>query len=211
MPKTVTGSGSWRLGTFSMSGSGGVPVPDPGPNTRGLIAGLEIKFSGAYSDEVDGEKMAQIDWSAAGFKFNEVPGDGQSKGGQSNRFWMRRAQRIESLNSISLDMYSYLSIDGGMGFGQDQLGLGIITKKITFFIIRNRANGANLLIGGGSNAPWTAILEGEMTLPPGYEAVFATQNVEAWGVERGISQYLKLASTGGACILDIYIGGRYYS
>lgn len=210
MPKTVSGSGSWRLGSFSISGSGGVPVPDPGPNTRGLIAGIEIKFSGTYFDEVGGEKMAQVDWSAAGFKFSEVPGDGQSAGGQSNRFWMRRAQRIESLSSINLDMYSYLSIDGGMGFGQDQLGLGIITKKITFFIIRNRPGGSPLLIGGASKAPWTALLQGQMTIPPGYEAIFATQNVSGWGVQRGTSQYLQLLSTGGASVVDIYIGGRYF-
>ncbi len=105
-------------------------------------------------------------------------------------------------------MFSYLSLDGGMGFGQDQLGLGINTKQNTMLIIRNNSGGAQLRIGGAPRAPWESLLNGTMLIEPGYEMFAATQNIEAWDIERGVNQYLKLASVDGACVVDIYIGGR---
>lgn len=205
---TVTGSGTLVLGTFGIGGgSGGVPQPDPGPNTRGSTVNFELKFSGIYSDELEGRKMAEINWGATGFKFTETPGN--AKGGQSNRFWLRQSLRIEAGQAINLDMYSYLSLDGGMGFGQDQLGLGVVMDEITMLIIRNNMGGAPLLLGGAPSAPWTSFLTGRMTLPPSYEMIAATQNLDAWGLVRGTSQYLRLEPNGGACILDIYVGGRY--
>ena len=205
---TSTGSGTLVLGAFEIgAASGSIPQPNAGPNTRGSTVNFELKFSGNYSDEFEGEKMAEINWGATGFKFTETPGN--AKGGQSNRLWLRKALRIESGQAINLDMYSYLSLDGGMGIGQDQLGLGVIMDEITMLIIRNRTGGAPLLLGGAPSAPWESFLTGRMSLPPDYEMIAATQNIDAWGLERGVSQYLRLEPNGGACILDIYIGGRY--
>lgn len=205
---TLTGSGVVSLGAFSIgSGAGGILEPDPGPNTRGLTVNFDLKFSGNYYDEVNGEKMAEINWGATGFKFTEVPGN--TKGGQSNRFWMRRALRIESGQAINLDMYSFLSLNGGMGFGQDQLGLGIIIEDVTMLVIRNRIGGAPLLLGGAPHAPWTSLFTGRLSIPAGYNPCWETQNIDAWEVTQGVKQYLRLEPSGGACIVDIYIGGRY--
>lgn len=204
-----TGSGTLSLGSFSILSAGSVPQPDAGPlSTRSSTVFFEVRFSGNYSDEFQGEKLAEINWNATGFKFTEIPGNGQSAGGQSNRFWKRTKLRIESMSSVLLDMYSYLSLDAGTGFGQDQLGLGIRTKENTMLILRNQTGGGDLRIGGAPQAPWEKFIDGTLLLKSGYAMFAATQNQDAWEINPGVSQYLKLASTGGACIVDIYIGGR---
>lgn len=205
---TVTGSGTLTLPAFEISGTGSILSPDAGTNTRQSTITFDISFQGNYFDEIDGILNDSFPWKADGLKYSNRTGTGE---GQSNRFWYVRGLEIEYQQHVDLDLYSFLSIDAGKGFGQDQLGLGIIMNEITFLMIRNKTNGSVLEVGGASVAPWTSLLQGTFVIQPGDRFLFQTQNASAPAVTQGSSQYLRLAPQGDTCTVDIFVAGRYTS
>lgn len=209
---TLTGTGAIVLPALTLSGVGSILSPDPGPiNTRQSTINIDLSMKGNYFDElVDGEKNDVFTWKADGFKYTDRTGDGTTAAGQSNRFWYAKGIEIQYNEHVDMDLYSFLGMSGGKGYGQDQLGLGIIMNSVTFLLIRNRLGGSDLTIGGASVAPWTSLLTGTATLPPGNFAVFQTRSQTAWDVTQGSSQYLRLACSGNPCTVDVYIAGRYF-
>lgn len=202
-------NGSLTLPALLLAGSLSIPQPDPGPNTRQSTINIELSFLGEYWDELNSKVIDKINWKADGFKpAADRPG---TSAGQSNRFWFLEGLQLQSGQSVDLDLYSFLTIDGGMGIGQDQLGLGLIMQQITKLYIINRSGSGLLTVGGSSFAPWEALLAGELDIPAATRWINYTRSNPAWAVTQGVSQYLKLAASGGACTLDLYIAGRYSS
>lgn len=202
-------NGALNLPALTMAGRLSVPQPDPGPSTRQSTMNVELSFFGEYWDELNNKVIDKISWKADGFKPGaDRPG---TSSGQSNRFWFYEGLQIQSGGSVDLDLYSFLTIDGGMGIGQDQLGLGLIMQQITKFYVINRSGGGVLTLGGAAFAPWTSLLTGTLDLPPATRWLNYTRAAPAWVVTRGVLQYLKMAASGGACTIDLYIAGRYVS
>ena len=202
-----TGTGSGPFAELEISGEGSIPQPDNGPGTRLSDFSFDIGFSGEYWDEVpEVPILDKISWSADGFrKITDRSGTGA---GQSNRFWYKRGLRIEQGQNVELDLYSFLTVDIGVGFGQDPLGLPITMDAVTLLMIINRGGSSDLLLGGAAVAPWTAFLSGQMRLHDGYSLRMHTSHPTAYAVTRGVSQYLRLEPDGGACTVDVYIAGR---
>lgn len=206
---TRTLSGTLSIGAIDVSGTLVKLAANSGPSTtRQSTIQLDLSMKGNYFDELDGIKNDEINWKADGFKYTDRTGTGLTAGGQSNRFWRKKDLKIEYGSYIDLDMHSFLSLDAGKGYGQDNLGLGIVMDQITLLAIRNKAEGSDLTIGGAANAPWTSLLTGTMTLPRGHTVVFQTKSIDAWDVTAGTSQFLRLAPQGTACTVDVYIAGR---
>lgn len=202
-----TGTGIGTFDALEGVGVGSIPGADNGPSTRFSTFSFDIRLSGEYWDEVpEIPILDKISWTAEGFKgISDRPGTGA---GQSNRFWYKKALRIEQAQSVDLDMYSFLTVDIGVGFGQDPLGLPITMDAVTLLMILNRQGSADLLVGGASTAPWTAFLTGRMRLRNGYGLRMHTSNATAYTVTSGTSQFLRLEPDGGACTVDVYIAGR---
>lgn len=209
---TQTGSGTLVLPGIELSGSGEILTPDPGPlGTRQSSINISINFKGDYFDEIDGLKNDVFRWSASGFKYFDRTGDGTANPGESNRFWSRKGIRIGYGQHVDLDLYAFLSYDCGKGLGQDQLGLHIMVQEITMVLIRNKKGGSGLVIGGAATMPWTSLLTGTATLPPGFRFFVQTRNMDAWSVNSSSSRYLRLASVGNPCLVDAYFAGRFVS
>lgn len=209
---TQTLSGTLILPGIELSGDLEVLTPNPGPLlTRQSNININIDFKGHYFDELMLEKNDVFQWSAAGFKYVDRPGTGLTDPGQSNRYWAIKGLEIGYNQYVDLDLYAFLSLDAGKGYGTDQLGLRLIMQQITMVLIRNRKNGSSLTIGGAAVKPWTGLLSGTATLPSGYRFFCQTRNQEAWDVNENTSRYLRLASEGTTCTVDVKVAGRYTS
>lgn len=200
-------TGSLLLPAVRTSGVLSVPQPNPGPNTRQSTINIEVVFGGDYWDELNGKVTDKISWKADGFK--PAPDRPGFSAGQSNRFWFNEGLQIQSGGHVDVDLYSFLTVDGGMGIGQDQLGLPLVMHQITELYLINRSGSGLLTIGGADYAPWTSLLTGRKSLPGATRWLNYTRADPAWVVTRGSSQYLRLAASGGSCTIDIYIAGRY--
>ncbi len=205
---TLTGSGSFSLPALQLSGVGEILSPDAGPNTRQSSVNYDITFKGDYFDELDGVRNDKVAWKADGFKFSDRSGTGE---GQSNRLWFDRSLRIGYGQILDLDLYSFLTVNAGKGFGQDSLGLGIVMNEITGLIIRNPQGGSDLEVGGAAISPWEPLFSGKITIRPGERIIAQTRNATAWAVTQGSSQYLRLAPTGNPCTVGIFVTGRFTS
>lgn len=202
-----TGTGVGPFDALEISGVGSIPQPDNGPSTRLSVFNFDIRLTGEYWDEVDEvPTLDKISWKADGF--SNIPDRPGTSAGQSNRFWYKKALRIEQGQSVELDMYSFLTVDIGVGFGQDPLGLAITMDALTLLMIMNRGGSADLLLGGAAVAPWTAFLTGRLRLRDGYGMRMHTAHATAYPITRGVSQYLRLEPDGGSCTVDVYIAGR---
>ena len=202
-----SGTGLGIIAALEAIGSGSIPQPDNGPSTRLSSFTFDIGFGGEYWDEVSEVPILdKISWKAAGFL--NIPDRPGTAAGQSNRFWYKIGLRIEQGQSVDWDLYSFLTLDIGVGFGQDPLGLPITMDAVTLLMILNRRTSGDLLIGGGAIAPWESFLTGTMRLRPGYGLMTHTYNADGFEVERGIQQFLKLAAPGQPCIVDLYVAGR---
>lgn len=202
---TLSGSGTLVLPGIEVSGVGSILSPDAGPNTRQSSIRFEINFRGNYSDEINGDINDSFPWKAEGFQLTDSNGTGA---GQSNRFWYVRGLEIQPGGYVDLDLYSFLSIDSGKGFGNDQLGLGIIMNEITYIQVKNRKNGGLLTVGNADISPWESLLQGEIEIKSGHRILAYTRNVDAWAVTEGSSQYLRLAATSDVCTVDFFVAGR---
>ena len=175
------------------------------PSVRQSTINFDLQLKGNYFDELDGVKNDEFIWKADGFKFTDRTGTGA---GQSNRFWYKRNLVIPYSEYADLDLCSFSTIDGGKGLGQDQLGLPISMSQVTFLLIRNKLNGSNLVMGDHPDAPWTSLLTGTLSLPPGNFLIFQTRAVPGWESAVGTNQFLRLTPDGTDCTVDIYVAGR---
>ena len=207
---TLSGSGTLVLPGIEISGVGAILSPDAGPNTRQSSIRFDINFRGNYFDELNGELNDEFNWKADGFQLNDKNGNGSSAG-QSNRFWYVKGLEIQPGGHVDLDLYSFLSIDAGKGFSNDQLGLGIIMNEITYVQVKNRKNGGLLTVGNADVAPWETLIQGEIKVKPGHRILAYTRNIDAWSVTQGSSQYLRLAASENLCTVDFWCAGRFTS
>ncbi len=205
---TLSGSGTLILPGIEISGVGTVLSPDPGPDTRQSSIRFDINFRGNYFDELNGELNDSFPWKAEGFQLTDRTGTGS---GQSNRFWYVKGLEIQPGGYIDLDLFSFLSVDVGKGFSNDQLGLGIIMNEITYIQVKNRLNGGVLTVGNADVAPWESLLQGEITVKPGQRILAYTRNENAWAVTQGVDQYLRLAAESNIATVDVFLAGRYTS
>ena len=203
---THTGSGTLLLAPFSLSGVGSILSAADGPITRHAEISMNIDFSGKYFDELELALNDAHPWKADGFKYQIR--DGVSTG-QINRYWHVKNLNIEYEQFVDLDLYSFLSIDGGKGFGQDQLGLPLTMDEIAFIYIKNKRYGSTLKIGGGDVAPWETLFQGAFDLPHGARMIAQSRHLPAWSVTQGSSQFLRLEALGSACTVEVRVAGRY--
>lgn len=207
---TLSGSGTLVLPGIEVSGVGSILSPDAGPNTRQSSIRFDINFRGTYFDELNRELNDSFPWKADGFQLTDRTGDGTSAG-QSNRFWYVKGLEIQPGGYIDLDLYSFLGIDVGKGFANDQLGLGIIMNEITYIQVKNRKNGGLLTVGNADVAPWEPLLQGEIVIKPGHRILAYTRNIDAWAVTQGVDQYLRLSASSNLCTVDFWCAGRFVS
>lgn len=207
---TYTASGALTFPAFDVFGIAQAPVANDGPNTRQSTTTFEVIAQGQYFDELFGKTNDVFKWSAAGFKFSSRPGTGQTKPGEANRFWYKNTLVMTIGQVINLDLYSFLTYNGGKGFGCDQLGLPLTMDAVTLLSIEQMNQDGVLLIGGSPRAPWEALLVGTCRLPYGFRLAAYCRGAGGWLIDPGNSQYLRLEATESTCILNIRIEGRKF-
>jgi len=207
---TVTFSGTLSLPALELAGSFGALSAAPGPaSSRQSEINFDLEFRGDYWAEINDVIRGQISWKAEGLKFVDRTGDGTDQGGQSNRLWFKKDLFVPGNQPILLDLYSYLTINGGMGFGKDYLGLPLEMDQITLFLIYNHSDSAGgIAISPASVAPWDNLFTTTITIPPGNFVLFQTSSMDAPAVEQGSAQYLQLLGDEADCTIDVFVAGR---
>lgn len=209
---SYSGSGSVTMPSFSVMGLSQTFSADDGSgsNERQSTTSFRIAAGGQYFDEFDGKVNDIFKWSATGFEFSSRPGTGQVNPGEANRFWYKDALTMTQGQVINLDLYSFLTYNGGKGFGTDQLGLRITMDAVTMISIEQLNLDGVLLIGGATRAPWVSFLNGRARLPYGFRFGGYCRGVGGWAVTQGTNQYLRIEATQSTCIVRIRIEGRKY-
>lgn len=203
----TTANGAWSLPAITASGTSAQLSPAAGPSTRQSEITIDLRVFGEYFDELDGKLNDMFSWEASGTRFSGSAGDG-ALAGQGNRFWYQMNFSLHDGQYIDIDLYSYLTFDGGKGFGRDQLGLGVVMNEVTMLYVHNKNPNGYLTLGGATTAPWTSLFTELITIAPDKRVLAYTRNVDGWAITQAASQYLRLTSL-GTCIFDICVEGRY--